>query len=419
MFNKLLCFIDRRIELFGGAQYKTFGLFGLINFPLGHLVLQLMGTEESIVARAIATLICIPLILVSYWPAFLKRYLNLYWIFTLLYCLPIFGVYTLLINQSSLDWLLNLSLSLFLLFLLVDYILLLIIYSLGAVIGVVLFNVLHPDIFLLEEIPPNFIYVYISMILLGCIFARKKEKIGHDRLNTLKLLAGTVAHEMRSPLMAMSITSHGLKKYLPQLIDSYFKNNDKKLTESQLTFLKQAPFDLERTGRNASLFIDILLMNLKEDLKENNNTICSMNCCIDDALNNYPFMGGDLNKIHLLPSVDFKFMGDEILIRHVFYNLIKNSIFSIKSARKGAIVISWSIENNKGIVRFRDTGLGISSDHLPHIFERLYSQTKYGTGIGLAFCKMVMNHLQGDIKCSSELGHYTEFQLIFPLASVN
>lgn len=120
MFNKLLCFIDRRIELFGGAQYKTFGLFGLINFPLGHLVLQLMGTEESIVARAIATLICIPLILVSCWPAFLKRYLNLYWIFTLLYCLPIFGVYTLLINQSSLDWLLNLSLSLFLLFLLVD-----------------------------------------------------------------------------------------------------------------------------------------------------------------------------------------------------------------------------------------------------------------------------------------------------------
>ena len=415
MIKKFLYFIDKRIELFGGAQYKTFGLFGVLNFPLSHLVLEVMGTDESILARFLATVVCLPLIFVQYWPASFKKYLNLYWILTLLYCLPIFGVYTLLLNQLSLDWLLNLSLSLFILFLLVDYVLLLIIYGVGSLIGVWLFYSFHPDVILFPEIPPNFVYVYISMLLLGCIFARKKEKIVHDRLETIKLLAGTVAHEMRSHLMAMSITSHGLKKYLPQLIDSYVALGDRKLTDSQLMFLRQAPLDLERTGRNASLFIDILLMNLKEDLKENNNTVCSMEKCIDDALNTYPFMANDLSKIQLEPSTNFNFMGDEILIRHIFYNLIKNSVFSIKSAHKGEIFISWKIENNKGIVRFRDTGLGISPDHLSHIFERLYSQTKYGTGIGLAFCKMVMDHLEGDIKCFSEFGQYAEFQLTFPL----
>lgn len=414
--KRILNFIDRRVELFGGAQYKTFGWFGLINYPLGHMVLQILGTQESIWARAVATLLCAPLIVTKYWPISVKKYLNLYWFCVLLYCLPIFGVYTLLKNQSSLDWLLNLSIGLFILFLLVDYILLLIIYGLGTLIGASAFHFFYPDVILLQKIPPNFIYIYISMLILGSIFARKKEKLEQDRLRTMKLLAGTVAHEMRSPLMAMSITTHGLKKYLPKLIDGYKQSQDTKLSQTQLSLLHQAPYDLERTSRNAGLFIDILLMNLKEDLKENSKTICSMEACVDDALKTFPFMGDDLGKIRLLPSQNFTFEGDPLLIRHVLYNLIKNSLYSLKSARKGNISIVWRVEDNEGILEFKDTGLGISAKHLPHIFEKLYSQTKYGAGIGLAFCQMVMHTLKGDITCSSIKEDYTEFQLTFPLS---
>jgi signal transduction histidine kinase len=419
MLQKLINFIDRRIELFGGAQYKTFGIFGIINYPLGHIVLQLMGTEESIGARAVATIMCFPLIFTDYWPSSLKKYINIYWILTLLYCLPVFGVYTLFINQSSLDWLLNLSISLFILFLLVDYILLLFIYSVGSLLGAFLYHWIHPEVVLLQDIPPNFIYVYITMLIIGGIFARKKEKLEFDRLETMKLLAGTVAHEMRSPLMALSITSHGLKKHLPGLIDSYVENNSSVLSDTQISFLRQAPTDLDQTCRNAGLFIDILLMNLKEDLRENHSTVCSINQCVNDALSHYPFMRNDLTKIQITVSENFHFIGDPILIRHIFYNLIKNSLFAIKSARKGSINISWTTENKKGILYFRDSGLGISSSQLPHIFERLYSQKKYGTGIGLAFCKLVMKSLGGDIKCSSELGSFTEFELIFPISESN
>ena len=39
---------------------------------------------------------------------------------------------------------------------------------------------------------------------------------------------------------------------------------------------------------------------------------------------------------------------------------------------------------------FKDYGTGIPKENLPYIFDRFYTGSKTGTGIGLAFCKMVM-----------------------------
>jgi len=57
---------------------------------------------------------------------------------------------------------------------------------------------------------------------------------------------------------------------------------------------------------------------------------------------------------------------------------------------------------------------------LPHIFTRFYTWSadrnqSTGTGIGLAFCRSVMESFGGTIDCKSQLGEYTEFTLAFPL----
>lgn len=39
-------------------------------------------------------------------------------------------------------------------------------------------------------------------------------------------------------------------------------------------------------------------------------------------------------------------------------------------------------------------------------------------GLGLAFCKMVMTNLRGDISCTSKLGLYTQFALRFPKTNI-
>jgi len=63
---------------------------------------------------------------------------------------------------------------------------------------------------------------------------------------------------------------------------------------------------------------------------------------------------------------------------------------------------------------FEDTAKGISTDALPKLFTRFSTTCRGGTGMGLAFCKMVMQEYGGDIICESELGKYTRFILTFP-----
>lgn len=411
-------FLDRRVDGFGGAQYRTFGIFGVINYPLGYYILHLLGADESIVARLVATFICAPLIFFQYWPILIKKYLNLYWFIALLYCLPVFGVYTLLRNQVSVDWLLNLSIGLFLLFLLVDYILLLIIYALGTILGFLLFIGTGQEVIFQQGFPTNFIYIYVTMIILGCIFAKNKENFAKEKLHSMKALAGAIAHEMRTPLSSLTLLGTRLSNHLPNLIKDYQKAQEANITTSTdkraLEAIQGAPLAITSITRKAFTIIDMLLMKLKENPTSSFSQACSISECVEESLKEYPFSDHDKSLISWKKEPDFLFQGSSELIMHVFFNLLKNALHYIKVARKGEILI-WTEEGLRyNTLHFKDTGKGIPSHMVSHVFERFYTKTEHGTGIGLAFCKRVMEDLGGSITCHSIEGEYAEFILNFP-----
>ncbi len=62
-----------------------------------------------------------------------------------------------------------------------------------------------------------------------------------------------------------------------------------------------------------------------------------------------------------------------------------------------------------------DTAKGISEELLPKAFTTFSTTRKGGIGMGLSFCKKVMNEYGGDIVCESELDKYTRFILSFPV----
>jgi signal transduction histidine kinase len=71
----------------------------------------------------------------------------------------------------------------------------------------------------------------------------------------------------------------------------------------------------------------------------------------------------------------------------------------------------------------RDTGVGIPADKLPRIFDRYFttksgpdSSGKGGTGLGLSFCRDVIEAHQGRIRVESTVGRGTAFTLKFPAA---
>ena len=175
----------------------------------------------------------------------------------------------------------------------------------------------------------------------------------------------------------------------------------------------------QRIGKEvdyANTVIDMLLVSSdKGAIQTADFSRQSIRQCIQTTLERYPFNSEeDRQRIHYSNEDDFTFTGSDVLMMHVLFNLLKNSLYSIAKAGKGEITISVSSAGGDHHLYFRDTGSGIKKDELPRIFERFYSTSKYGHGVGLSYCSMVMQSFHGNIECFSVEHEYTEFQLNFP-----
>jgi two-component system, OmpR family, phosphate regulon sensor histidine kinase PhoR len=111
---------------------------------------------------------------------------------------------------------------------------------------------------------------------------------------------------------------------------------------------------------------------------------------------------------------------DREAIHQVFSNLIDNALKYAGS--RGRIVLG-ARPSRRGVEFYvRDFGSGISSEHLPRLFERFYrvdkarSRESGGTGLGLAIAKHIVLAHGGAIRAESELNHGSVFLFILPLA---
>ena len=100
-------------------------------------------------------------------------------------------------------------------------------------------------------------------------------------------------------------------------------------------------------------------------------------------------------------------------------NLITNAILYNKPG--GKVFITLKSHDDKAVLEIKDTGVGISEEHLPFIFERFYrvdkarSRLSGGSGLGLAICKGVIEKHNGTITVQSVLGEGTTFQIKLPI----
>lgn len=114
------------------------------------------------------------------------------------------------------------------------------------------------------------------------------------------------------------------------------------------------------------------------------------------------------------------FLASETYIRHVFHNLIENSI---KYTDAGRIEVKMEESEEHFLFSIRDTGVGIPAPELARIFERFYrvskdrSRTTGGSGIGLAIVKHIVQLHGGRVWAESEISRGTS--VFFTLPGVN
>lgn len=104
-------------------------------------------------------------------------------------------------------------------------------------------------------------------------------------------------------------------------------------------------------------------------------------------------------------------------LREVVDNLIENAI---KYTPQGWVLVNVSADNDNVYISVRDTGMGMPSEELPHIFQKFYridnSDTREigGTGLGLYLVKQRVESMNGRIWAESEVGKGSTFFVSFP-----
>jgi signal transduction histidine kinase len=240
-----------------------------------------------------------------------------------------------------------------------------------------------------------------------------------EREATTKLIAASMAHELRTPLSSIEMGLEAIGNIFPQFVETYQMAKDAGMKVPFIAPMHLKAFtnivkNTKTEARAALSVIDMLLVTTNTShIDVSKFKELSMSQCVNDTLARYPLQDDEMNIIHWQQG-DFNFMGDDILFTHVLFNLLKNALYYIRAASKGEISI-WCEQNEKfNILHFKDTGLGMDKEVLEHIFERFFTRTRHGSGVGLAFCKLVMQSFGGDIICDSVKGEYTDFTLSFP-----
>ncbi len=214
----------------------------------------------------------------------------------------------------------------------------------------------------------------------------------HDKIQQVKSLAGSIAHETRNPLAGIKGCCDLMKTNLQELIEYV---------------------DLIADSSNQGLaMIDMIMANIREgEIDKSNFTNLSISDTVKKAIKQYSYKNEDEKVlVNLDLENDFIFKGDENMMVFVIFNLLKNSFYY-----KSKIEIRTEVKSDGNYLYFKDYGPGIESDKLELIFESFFtSGKKDGTGLGLPFCRRIMRAFDGDIVCRSEVGVWTEFEMTFP-----
>lgn len=229
--------------------------------------------------------------------------------------------------------------------------------------------------------------------------------IENARLFQQSDLIAEMVHELRTPLAAISATTHILNR--PELPEEKrgelvgtIQSETQRLTrmtsefldlsrlESGRARLERRPYDVKKIVTNAAQTVEPQAHD------------AGLTLTITFATDEFPELVGDAEKM-----------------KQVMLNLLTNAV---KYNREGGRVeVECGQVDEYVTIKVSDTGLGISQDALPHIFEKFYRVADsegytQGTGLGLAIAKRIVESHGGDIEVSSVAGEGTTFNITLP-----
>jgi two-component system, sporulation sensor kinase E len=231
-----------------------------------------------------------------------------------------------------------------------------------------------------------------AIILRDITESRRTEKqtIESERLNALTLLAAGVAHEIGNPLNSLNIHLQLIEREARKL-------NGAKGAELQES-VEVARAEINRLDSIISQFLRAIRPTRPQLRPENINSI------VEEAVR---FLALEIKDRDIVVEQELRsdlplLEIDRDQMKQAFYNVIKNSFEAMKS--RGILRIRTDVDESHVIVRFTDTGGGISAENLSRVFEPYFTTKTSGTGLGLLIVRRIVREHGGELSIESSEG---------------
>lgn len=208
--------------------------------------------------------------------------------------------------------------------------------------------------------------------------------------------AANASHELRTPLAA-------IRGYLET-----FEDEDPNTQRDFIQIIRR------NVDRISSLVSDLLLLaRLESSTPQISFEEVNLLHVADDVMKLVERLARDKD-LNLKVDIgsDVLINGDPFLLEQMLLNLLDNAV---KYTDHGEVVLRARKQEERVMIQVSDTGVGISREHLPRIFERFYRVDKArsrdlgGTGLGLSIVKHIVQLHGGEIRVQSQPGRGTTF----------
>jgi two-component system, CAI-1 autoinducer sensor kinase/phosphatase CqsS len=416
-------------------QFKIFGAIAVFLIPATAAIEQSVADAEfnTFFVRALAGLAGLPILFHRRLPANLRANIDIIWVSGVAFVLPFCYGLILTINSALADvgsqpsqiWVYQYIVALFIFVQLTNNAVLS--FCLWILTSVLIFMILmlieSPNNDALKEAWLFPLPVYLTALIIGSISNRNMHIVKAEQLRAASAIGSNIAHELRTPLASIRLLARATGRMVPDLVEGHRAASSAGLKvphveERKLEQLHEVLTSIQSEVDYSNTIIDMLLFNASENsFTPGDFEIFPISVAIEDAVARFPFNNSQERTL-LSYSIeeDFEVSAPRLFIVHVLFNIIKNGLYYVQSSGKGTLSIQPKVVRDQHMVIITDTGPGIPRRLQHQIFERFFSTIRHGqgAGIGLSFCKMVMESIGGEIECESMEGEYTTFRLIFP-----
>ena len=232
-----------------------------------------------------------------------------------------------------------------------------------------------------------------------------KEK---ERVSILQNFIKDVSHDLKTPLSTINTSIYILRKIAT--------------TDKQRIQLDKLGFNADHLGKLIEGMFDMSRLDLIQELSLAD---FDLNPILQDIIVSYTSLAedkqislrGELQKSPFIASVNLDSMTQAIM------NIVENAIRF--TSENGQIVIRTYQDNDGLVIAIEDTGIGIPSDELAHIFTRFYRGDKSrganevtATGLGLSMSRKITELHKGEIDVESKLGEGSCFYIRLPKPTI-